>query len=34
MLGNILWFSMHINGKNTVISYAGVQLLVVFANYW
>jgi len=25
---------MHINGKNTVISYAGVQLLVVFANYW
>jgi len=33
MLGNILWFSMHIIGVNLVNSYAWVQLVVSYAYY-
>ena len=28
MHGDILWFSMHITGENTINSYAWVQLVV------
>jgi len=31
MHGDILWFSMHINGENTVASYAWVQLFVCYS---
>jgi len=30
----ILWFSMHITGKNTVNSYAWEHLVVFYAHYW
>jgi len=33
MHGDILWFSMHITGENTINSYAGGYLVVVYAYY-
>ena len=34
MHGYIQWFSTHITGDNTVISYAWVHLVVFYAYYW